>query len=54
VATVGILATDFFISDQFSKPLWIQLAMGPCLLAIARRASVAQALAPAPAPAPAP
>lgn len=50
VATVGILTTDFFISDQFSKPLWIQLAMGPCLLAIARRASGAQALAPAPAP----
>ncbi|MGI9185285.1 MAG: O-antigen ligase family protein [Solirubrobacteraceae bacterium] len=41
VATVGILATDFFISDQFSKVLWIQLAMCPCLLAIARRSSTA-------------
>jgi len=41
VATVGILATDFFISDQFSKPLWIQLAACPCLLAIARRATTA-------------
>lgn len=37
VATIGILATEFFISDQFSKPLWIQLAMGPCLLVIAHR-----------------
>jgi putative inorganic carbon (HCO3(-)) transporter len=39
VATAGILATDFFISDQFSKPLWIQLALCPCLLAIARRSA---------------
>jgi putative inorganic carbon (hco3(-)) transporter len=37
VATVGILVTDFFISDQFSKPLWIQLAICPCMLALARR-----------------
>lgn len=37
VAIMGILATDVFISDQFSKPLWIQLAMCPALLALARR-----------------
>jgi O-antigen ligase len=42
-ATVGILATDFFISDQFSKVLWIQLALGPCLLAIARREDAEEA-----------
>lgn len=46
VATVGILATDFFISDQFSKVLWIQLAMCPCLLAIARRASAPEPAVP--------
>jgi O-antigen ligase len=40
VATAGILATEFFISDLFSKPLWIQLALCPCLLAIARRGAV--------------
>ncbi len=33
----GMLATDFFISDQFNKILWIELALCPCLLAIARR-----------------
>jgi O-antigen ligase len=37
VATIGVLATDFFISDQYSKSLWIQLALGPALLAIAKR-----------------
>ena len=42
VAVIGILVTDFFISDQFSKPLWIQLSLLPALLAIAsRHASVA-------------
>ena len=35
-ANIGILTTDFFISDQFSKPLWIQLALCPALLAVAR------------------
>jgi O-antigen ligase len=37
VATVGVLATDFFISDQYSKSLWLQLALGPALLAVAKR-----------------
>jgi putative inorganic carbon (hco3(-)) transporter len=40
-ATMGMLATDFFISDQFSKPLWIQLALCPALLAVARGRSSA-------------
>ena len=37
VALVGILAADFFVSDQYSKQLWVLLALGPALLAIARR-----------------
>jgi O-antigen ligase len=37
LAMVGILAADFFASDEYSKQLWMLLAMGPVLLAIARR-----------------
>jgi O-antigen ligase len=36
VALAGILAADFFVSDQYSKQLWLLLALGPALLAIAR------------------
>lgn len=43
VATIGILATDFFISDQYSKSLWLQLALCPALLALARREASARA-----------
>jgi len=35
VALAGVLAADFFISDQFSKQLWLLLGLGPALLAIA-------------------
>src|SRR4029077_14691914 len=31
----GMLVADFFISDMFSKLLWVMLAIGPVLLAIA-------------------
>jgi O-antigen ligase len=37
VALVGILAADFFVSQQFSKQLWLLLGLGPALLAIAAR-----------------
>ena len=37
VALIGILAADFFVSDQYSKQLWLLLGMGPALLAIAQR-----------------
>jgi O-antigen ligase len=37
VAMAGILTADFFISDQYSKQLWLLLAIGPALLALARR-----------------
>ena len=38
VALAGTLAADFFISDEFSKQLWLLLGLGPALLAIARSA----------------
>ena len=41
VALAGLLASDFFQPDQYSKQLWLLLAMGPALLAIARRSSEA-------------
>jgi O-antigen ligase len=37
VATLGVLASNMFASEQFSKPLWLLLALGPVLLAIAGR-----------------
>jgi O-antigen ligase len=36
IALAGVLAADFFVSEQYSKQLWVLLAMGPALLAIAR------------------
>lgn len=39
---VGFLAADFFLSDQYDKQLWLLLAMGPVLLAIARRSPTAE------------
>ena len=38
VALIGILAADFFASEQFSKQLWLLLGLGPALLAMAQRA----------------
>ena len=37
LALTGILVADFFSSEQYSKQLWLLLAMGPALLAIARQ-----------------
>lgn len=34
---IGLLVTAFFSSDQFSKQLWLLLALGPSLLAISNR-----------------
>jgi O-antigen ligase len=41
VATLGVLVSDAFASEQFSKPLWLLLSLGPVLLAIARREEAA-------------
>ena len=35
VALVGILTADFFISEMFSKQLWLLLGLGPALLGVA-------------------
>jgi len=37
VAILALLAADFFLSDQYSKVLWLLLAIGPALLAVSRR-----------------
>ena len=37
VGLMGNLAADFFISNQWSKQLWLLLALGPALLAVASR-----------------
>ena len=47
VALVALLATDFFLSDQFSKQLWLLLALCPALLAIAGRRPEPEPSAPA-------
>jgi O-antigen ligase len=33
---IGMLTADFFISQMYSKLLWVTLALGPAMLAIAR------------------
>ena len=37
VAMIGLLVADFFISEMFSKQLWLMLGVGPALLGIAER-----------------
>ena len=37
VAILGMLAADFFASEQYNKQLWLLLALCPALLAIAHR-----------------
>jgi O-antigen ligase len=37
LALIGLLAADFFSSQLYSKQLWLLLAVGPALLAVARR-----------------
>ena len=39
VATIGVIAASFFSSHQFEKWLWILLAFGPVLLALARQSA---------------
>ena len=36
IAVAGLLAADFFISEQYSKQLWLLLGLGPGLLGVAR------------------
>jgi O-antigen ligase len=43
LALVGMLAADFFISQTYDKLLWTMLAIGPAMLALARREAIARA-----------
>jgi hypothetical protein len=36
VSLCGVLAADFFISEEFSKQLWLLVGLGPAMLGIAR------------------
>jgi O-antigen ligase len=42
VATIGLLSSLFFSSNEFNKQLWLLMAMGPAMLAIAKARDVAQ------------
>lgn len=46
IAMVGMLTADVFLSAEFSKQLWLLLALGPALLSVARRSPVTTARAP--------
>jgi O-antigen ligase len=46
-ATVGVLAASFFISNEVDKRLWVLLAVGPALLAVASRQAGPGSLRPA-------
>jgi len=53
VALVALLAMDFFLSDQFSKQLWLLLALCPAMLSIAaarERGPSAEEMLPDPEP----
>jgi O-antigen ligase len=42
IACIGLLTSLFFSSDQFNKQLWLLLAMGPAMLAIAKAREAAR------------
>jgi hypothetical protein len=47
VALVAFLTSNFFLSSQFDKQLWLLIALGPVLLAISRQPDPARDVAPA-------
>ena len=42
VACIGLLSSLFFASNEFNKQLWLLMAMGPAMLAIAKARDVIQ------------
>ena len=42
----GMLVADLFISVMYSKLLWVLLALGPAMYAIARREDAAEPVRP--------
>ena len=49
IALIAVLLADFFVSDQLSKQLWLLIAMGPALLAVANSGSYGREAEPRPA-----
>jgi O-antigen ligase len=45
VALIGMLAADFFISQMFSKQLWLMLGIGPAILGVSRSSAAETARA---------
>jgi O-antigen ligase len=45
VALIGMLAADFFISQMFSKQLWLMLGIGPAILGVSRSSAAETATA---------
>jgi peptidoglycan/LPS O-acetylase OafA/YrhL len=37
LALLGLLAAYVFLSDEYSRPLWVMVGIGPALLAMAKR-----------------
>jgi O-antigen ligase len=37
VGLIGTLVADFFISEEYNKPLWLLLGLGPAILGVAQR-----------------
>ena len=37
VSLIGLLAAYFFLSDEYSRPLWVLVGLGPPLMAMAKR-----------------
>jgi O-antigen ligase len=37
IGLIGTLVADFFISEEYSKPLWLLLGLGPAILGVANR-----------------
>ncbi|MEA2419547.1 MAG: hypothetical protein QOE60_1753 [Thermoleophilaceae bacterium] len=46
VSLVGLLAADFFVSREYSKQLWLLMALCPVMLELSRRAAAGRDLAP--------
>ena len=46
IAMAGVLTADVFLSAEYSKQLWLLLALGPALLSVARGSPESEAFSP--------
>jgi O-antigen ligase len=44
ISLVGLLVADVFLSDAYSRTLWLLVGLGPALLAIAKRMEASEAV----------